>query len=224
MNLTNEIQNLLATRSALKQRTHRHTMDVFARLKKVMAEIAHEQWEKIKQVDSNVPILFQEKGAFEAQIQFSGDLLVFHQHTNTFTFPKDHPIHKNKKVKENPDRAYFGVILLYNFLADSFKYARMNDVGFCIGRIFVNAENHFFMDGNKPFSFLYEDFGVQELTDELLKAIVEQAMLGAIDDELMVPPFDQEQLISVGEKISRDGNMIIATSKKLGFPYTDSTD
>ena len=224
MNHTEEIHHLLATKSSLKQRTHRNTIEVFQRMKKVLELIAKEQFEKIKEVDSFVPVSYQSRSQFEAQIQFSGDVLLLQQHTNTFTFPKDHPIHQNPYVKSNPDHAYVGVIRIYNFLADSFKYSRMNDVGHCVGRIFVNSENRFFMDGTRPFSFLFEEYGQQELTDETMKEILEMAIKGAINDELTVDVFDQEQFISVGQKISQDGNIIIATSKRMGFPYNDATD
>ena len=40
-------------------------------------------------------------------------------------------------VKEDKNRSYCGVIHLYNFLADSFKYNRLNDVGYLIGRVFI---------------------------------------------------------------------------------------
>jgi len=224
MSHSEDIHQLLATKSSLKQRTHRNTIEVFQRMKKVLETIAKEQHEKIKEVDAFVPVTFQSRSQFEAQIQFSGDVLLLQQHTNTFTFPSDHAIHQNPYVKSNPDHAYVGVIRIYNFLADSFKFARMNDVGYCIGRIFVNAENQFFMDGMRPFSFLYEEYGKKELTEEVMKEILEMAIKGAIFDELTVTPFDQEQFISVGQKISQDGNMLIATSKRMGFPYNDATD
>ena len=80
------------------------------------------------------------------------------------------------------------------------------------------------MDGTRPFSFLFEEYGQRELTDEIMKEILEMAIKGAINDELTVDAFDQEQFISVGQKISQDGNIIIATSKRMGFPYNDATD
>lgn len=224
MTHSEDIHQLLATKSSLKQRTHRNTIEVFHRMKKVMESIAKEQHDKIKGVDAYVPVSYQSRSQFEAQIQFSGDVLLLQQHTNTFTFPSDHPIHQNPYVKANSDHAYVGVIRIYNFLADSFKFSRMNDMGYCIGRIFVNAENQFFMDGMRPFSFLFEEYGKKELTDEVIKEILEMAMKGAINDELTVPPFEQEQYISIGAKISQDGNILIATSKRVGFPYNDTTD
>ena len=40
-------------------------------------------------------------------------------------------------------RTYCGVINMYNFLSDSFKYNRENDLGYLIGRMFINKENTF---------------------------------------------------------------------------------
>ena len=74
-------------------------------------------------------------------------------HTNTF-YLKNHHIWNSSYVKEDKYRAYCSVINVYNFLSDSFKYNRVNDLGFMIGRIFINKEKHFFTEGNGRMSFL----------------------------------------------------------------------
>ena len=108
MNHSEDIHQLLATKSSLKQRTHRNTIEVFQRMKKVLESIAKEQHDKIKGVDAYVPVSYQSRSQFEAQIQFSGDVLLLQQHTNTFTFPTDHPIHNNSYVKTNPSAILLG--------------------------------------------------------------------------------------------------------------------
>ena len=65
-------------------------------------------------------------------------------HTNTFSFDKSHQIWNSSYVKEDEYKAYCGVINVYNFLSDSFKYNRANDLGYMIGRLFINKEKHFF--------------------------------------------------------------------------------
>ena len=31
-------------------------------------------------------------------------------------------------------------------------------MGYCIGRIFINKENHYFVEGKRQLGFLYNDF------------------------------------------------------------------
>lgn len=219
--LSQHIHDLLKTRSALKQSIFRNTNEQFLDMKRVIKTIQQEQSEKIGGIDPNVVVEYTENGSFEAQLKFSGDVLLFYQHTNVFTFPPDHFVYSLPYVKENPERAYFGVIHIYNFLADSFKYMRMNDVGYLLARIFVNSEDHFFIDGRKPLSFLFADLPNQVLNEDTMRRIVEHTMINTIDFDLMVPPFDQVAAISVGQKITRDGNTWLSTGKRLGFPYSD---
>ena len=58
---------------------------------------------------------------------------------------------KQKYVKEDKMRSFCGVIHVYNFLNDSFKYNRLNDVGNLVARIFVNKDKHFFVEGENIF-------------------------------------------------------------------------
>ena len=51
--------------------------------------------------------------------------------------------------EENPNRGFCGLIHIYNFLNDSFKYNRVHDLGYLIGRIFINHENHFMVQGKR---------------------------------------------------------------------------
>ena len=50
------------------------------------------------------------------------------------------------------------MINIYNFLADSFKYNRLNDVGYLVGRVFLNKDLHYFVEGKRQLGFLYNDF------------------------------------------------------------------
>jgi hypothetical protein len=43
---------------------------------------------------------------------------------------------------------YFGVVNVYNFLSDSFRYNRERDLGYLVARIFLNKEGHFFVQGS----------------------------------------------------------------------------
>lgn len=204
----------------LKQEVYRKTISSFALLKEVLKEIADDYRDKLKdKVDNNVLPVFQEKGLFEAEFKLAGDLLIFSMHSNVFVFNREHPIWQLDYVKTDPMNSYCGVLSIYNFLADSFKYNRYEDLGYLIARIFVNRENHFFVEGKRQTGEVVKDFGSDELTKENLKTIIEIAIQYAIDFDLLVPPYDQVKIVTVEQMHAEINHSRIQTGKRLGFKF-----
>ena len=204
----------------LKQEVYRKTISSFGLLKEVLKELAEEYREKLKdKVDENVLPIYQEKGLFEAEFRIGGDLLIFSMHSNVFVFNREHPMWKLDYIKDNPMNSYCGVFSIYNFLADSFKYNRLEDLGYLIARIFVNRENHFFVEGKRQTSEVVKDFGSDELSKEYLKDIIETAVQYAIDFDLLVPPYDQVKIANVEQMHAEIYHSKIQTGKRLGFKF-----
>ena len=156
---------------------------------------------------------------FEAQIYFSGDVLHFNHHSNVFTFDKGHPLWNSNYIRQDKKRAYFGMINIYNFLADSFRYNRANDVGVLLGRIFVNYEGHFFVEGRRQMGFLYRDVTKDVLDAEKIKNIIETSMIFALNFDLTVPEFKDSMLVSVKQLQTLNNEQQLGTSKSLGFRF-----
>lgn len=93
----------------------------------------------------------------------------------------------------------------------------MNDVGFLLARIFVNTENHFFVEGTRLMTTNYSDFGNQVLDEPVLEEVVQRAILQSLQIDLQVPAFEQVQAISVGQKMTEHANSGLFTGKKLGY-------
>jgi len=204
----------------LKQEVYQKTISSFALLKEVLKEIAVDYRDKLKdKVDDNVLPVYQEKGLFETEFRLGGDLLIFSMHSNVFVFNREHPIWQLDYVKSNPMNSYCGVFSIYNFLADSFKYNRLEDLGYLIARIFVNRENHFFVEGKRQSGEIVKDFGSDELTRENLKTIIEIAIQYAIDFDLLVPPYDQVKIVNVEQMHAEINHSRIQTGKRLGFKF-----
>jgi len=204
----------------LKQEVYQKSISSFALLKEVLKELADDYREKLRsKVDDNVLPVYQEKGPFEAEFRLGGDMLIFSMHSNVFVFNREHPIWKLDYIKANPLNSYCGVFNIYNFLADSFKYNRMEDLGYLIARIFVNRENHFFVEGKRQSSELVKDFGSDEMTKEYMKEIIETAVQYAIDFDLLVPPYDQVKIVTVEQMHAEINNSKIQTGKRLGFKF-----
>ena len=201
MNRKKKEENPLAgmiLKTNIKQEVYRKALSSFALLKEVLKELADEYREKLKnKVDDNVLPVYQEKGPFEAEFRLGGDMLIFSMHSNVFVFNREHPIWKLDYITANPMNSYCGVFNIYNFLTDSFKYNRMEDLGYLIARIFVNRENHFFVEGKRQSGELVKDFGSDEMTREYMREILEKAIQYAIDFDLLVPPYDQVKIVTV---------------------------
>ena len=215
----NELDGLIS-KTNLKQEVYQNTVRMFSIMKDVLIELADEYREKLRgKVDENVLPFFQEKGIFEAEFRIGGDLLIFSMHSNVFVFNREHPMWKLEYIKTNPLNSYCGVFSIYNFLADSFKYNRSQDLGYLIARIFVNRENHFFVEGKRQSSEAVKDLAVDELTKENLKEIIETAIKYAIDFDLLVPPYDQVKIATVEQMQVEINHSRIQTGKRLGFKF-----
>lgn len=212
-----EIQKILCEKSNTKQLVFHNTQKAFAQLKEVMKEVASDLFPCLAEDAPRVEIKYSEKGDVEALLKFSGDTLVVMMHTNVFDFDESHFITKSPYVKEEPLREFCGLIQVYNFLADSIKYNREQDIGYLIARIFINKDNHFFVDGKRPLSFLYSDIAKQEVSKESFRHIIEEAMLYCLNFDLLAPPLDAINYISVEQKNLMSYSSGMPTGKRLGF-------
>ena len=133
--------NLVKEKGVLKQDVFSNIILNFKILKSVLKEIGDELKDKMSEVDDRVIIEYKDSGEFEAQLRVAGDILIFQMHSNVFKFNLENSLWKSSYLSENQNRGFCGLINIYNFLNDSFKYNRSNDLGYLIGRIFINYEN-----------------------------------------------------------------------------------
>ena len=156
--------------------------------------------------------------------RISSDILLFVMHTNVFEFPRDHQVMKSPYIRELPGRSYCGVIRIYNFLADSFLYQRDQDLGYMIGRVFVNFEKHYFIEGKRELGMLYNNFNTSLITSESVQSIVESAIEYTTNFDLLTPPYDDVKMVSVGEMRNDMDKKTLVTGKRLGFRFQADTD
>lgn len=218
-----EIIQRLSEKSTTKYKVYDNTLAVFESIKKLVSDTSVDIKKSVNNLDITIPIEYVEKGKFELELKVAADLVLMTMHSNVFKMPDSHFVRQTKYVKEDPLRAYCGVINIYNFLADSFKYNRYNDVGFLIGRIFINHENHFFVEGKKQLGFLFNDFTNQVIDPEKIKNIINTSILFSIELDLIAPPFDAIQAISVGEMSQLTSSISLKTGKRLGFRFEYET-
>jgi hypothetical protein len=140
-------------------------------------------------------------------------------HSNVFEFDDKHPVWKTTYIKEEPLRSYCGTINIYNFLSDSFKYNRMNDLGYLVARIFVNKENHFFVEGKRQSGEVVRNFAIDTISPGIIRKIVETAIQYSIEFDLLVPLYDQIKMATVEQMHQKISHSKLVTGKRLGFGF-----
>jgi len=216
-----KILELIKEKSVLKQNIFYNTIKVFEIFKEKSKEISNELKNVVENIDKRISIQFKEINQFAFQLKVAGDLLEFYMHTNVFELEKSSPLYKSPYIKQNPLNAYCGIIYVYNFMADSFKYNRLNDIGVLIARIFINRENHFFIETKLPFASKFGNFSLEPINQYSIQEIIQELIIFAVQFDLKTPPFDAVKEISVNEINERTGWITLRTGKKLGF-ITDS--
>lgn len=216
---TRELFSVLNSKGKLKQQVYGKTLSAF-NLFKHEAEILAAQY-MMKQLPekAQITIEFHDRGQFEFRLKFAGDVLIFMMHTNVFEFSRDHEVMRSAYIKEDKKRSYCGILYIFNFLADSFKYNRLNDIGYLIGRIFINRENHYFVEGKREVGLLYSNFATATLNRQAVQSIIRSAMLYTINFDLLTPPYESMKEVTVSEMQTALDAMLIKTGKRMGFRF-----
>ncbi|MCF8233259.1 MAG: hypothetical protein K9G67_04855 [Bacteroidales bacterium] len=214
----------LTDKAQLKQKVYSNTLDTFGLLNLAMNSIVEDYRNFQKKNKETVPFELKPKGDFELELKFAGDVLIFLMHTNVFEFSRNHEVMKTSYVKEDKERSYCGVINIFNFLADSFKYNRLNDVGYLIGRVFVNKDMHYFIEGKREIGLLYNNFNTAVMNETSAREIVESAIRYTINFDLLTPPYENVKEITLYEMRSTLDSITLKTGKRLGFKFQADKD
>jgi len=209
-------------KGGLKLDVYNNTYESFKEMKFLAKDMIDNLRKKVVKVDKRILFSYSDHGEFEADLKFGGDMLVISMHTNIFEFPREHDIMNQSYIKQDVTRSYCGIINLYNFLADSYKYNRVNDLGYLIARIFVNKEYHYFVEGKRQIGLMYNNFSKAKLDRVAIKRILETAINYCVDFDLLTPVYDSIKVVSVSERL--ENSMNLRTGKRLGFRFQVDRD
>lgn len=219
-----QIIKLLKEKSVMKQDVFRNTIAAFDMVKKCVQEIASDLNTETQAIDKRIVVSTLETTSYATQLKVAGDMLEFFMHTNVFEFDKSNPMFKTGYVKQNEYNSYCGIINVYNFLADSFKFNRLNDLGYLVCRIFVNREMRFFIEAKGSMGIKYSSFSVEPLNKEQLHEIINDLIITAITFDLFTPPIEQIREVSVNEIQEKVSSINLRTGKRLGYGTSASYD
>ena len=215
-------------KGSLKQKIFQNTSEAFKLLREVIYAKDKYYRENYGPVNRKVPFTITDEGEFELRVQFAGDILIFLMHTNVFEFSRSHEVMQTQYIRDDKERSYCGMISIYNFLADSFKYGRVNDIGYMVGRMFVNKDMCYFIEGKRELGMLYPNFGKEKVDIGTIDNVVISEAIDRIRESVfrgsgIAEPMKQNkiftplvvQMISVGEK----AGMLDETLQKMSRYY-----
>jgi hypothetical protein len=215
----NLITGTLKEKSILKQKVYDNTLESFCMVKDILKNLAKELNTNLGGIDSRIRLEYTDRSNFDAQLKVAGDILLFSMHSNIFQFDREHPAWKTSYIQKNKMNAYSGIINIYNFLADSFRYSRLDDLGYLVARIFINHENQYFVEGKRQMGKLFTDFGNEVISKESLQIIISTAIHYCLEFDLLVPPYDTIKIATVGQAEAKIQHSRVITGKRLGFQF-----
>ncbi len=220
-----QIVEILSGKSNLKSKLFDKMQEVFSELKDLLGEISNDLDEALDELRENgkalnkrVKLEYRDRGKLEAELYFADDVLVFSLLPDIYKFDREHPINNNPYVG-GEGNVYCGIINIYNFLNESIRYNREEDLGYLVARIFINTQGAFFVEGKRQNFNKIEDFGKTQINRNALKNIVENAMLYALSFDLLVPRFESVKITTVEQMNKKIDSARMKTGKRLGFNF-----
>lgn len=210
------ILSKLQTTSKLKYNLFDSVVSLFAQLEEICKDVTLELQEADKG-EKPIPIKVEKINDYEFIFRVGGDVLVFILQSNIVKLPDDTYLAKSKYLKSDPDLNYFGQILIYNFLSDTLTFGRLDDPGYLIGRILINKENKFFLEGDRKIVFNFPELKDNPVTKEKMRSLIEDLILSALSNDLLAPAFHDIMVINYHQKLEHTSSM--GNPQKIGFDF-----
>jgi len=211
--LSNIVSKIQST-SKLKQNLFVQAMDLFQLLEQSSRTLA----EKLSAVcgpENIVPLKVEKINDYEFVFQAGGDVLVFILQSNIVRLSEETYLSKSKYLKSDASLNYFSQILVYNFLSETIKNERLDDPGYLLGRLMVNRENKFFLEGDRKMVYHFPELKENPVTEQKMHEFIELLLSAALDNDLLAPAFGDIMIITYLQKLEHTSGM--GHPKKIGF-------
>ncbi|MFN2429393.1 MAG: hypothetical protein ABR574_05215, partial [Cryomorphaceae bacterium] len=126
---------------------------------------------------------------------------------------------KSGYFTQDERRGYCASIRVYNFLADSFRFNRRGDVGYMVGRILLNRENRFIVEGKRELGVHFNDFASNVFDEASMTRVIDEMVKYCIGFDLLLPDFRSVQEISFEAASELKDTIQLKTGKRLGFQF-----
>jgi hypothetical protein len=215
-----QIKSLLEVKSTAKQITYKNLLKAFHILADESQRIIGQLKTSVIPGDDDVTIEYTVVNTHEFHVKLAGDLLIFVLHTNVVAMDTSHPVMQDPYMKEKEVNRYFGQIMIYNFMADSLKFNRINDPGYLLARLLINHEGRYVIEGDGHLATIANKISTQPIVEDELGILVKLALMLAIENDLVAPAFPDVRYITLFQKMERTLEM--GAGRKIGFQITMS--
>jgi hypothetical protein len=212
--MVSNIVSKLQTTSKLKYNLFESTEKLFGELEIICRELMQEIIQTNKE-EKPIPLKLEKINDYEFIFRIGGDVMIFILQSNIVRLPDDTYLSKSKYLKKDVSLRYFGQILIYNFLSDTLTFGRLEDPGYLIGRILLNRENKFFLEGDRKIVFNFPELKDNPVSKEKMRDLVEQLVVSVLENDLLAPAFQDIMLISYQQKLEHTSSM--GNPQKIGF-------
>lgn len=210
LNIVSKIQST----SKLKQNLFVQVADLFQLLEQSSRTLAR-KLEADCGPENLVPLKVEKSNDYEFSFQVGEDVLVFILQSNIVRLSEETYLSKSKYLKDDANLNYFGQILVYNFLGETIKNERLADPGYLLGRLMVNQENKFFLEGDRKMVYHFPELHENPVTEQKMQDFVELLVSAALDNDLLAPAFGDIMIITYLQKLEHTSGM--GHPKKIGF-------
>ncbi len=162
---------VLSSKSTANQQAFKSLNQTFGFFELQAAQLIQNLQES-KNTADDISLEINKLSAYELNLTVASNMIVLILHTNIATFDDQYANNKSAYVSKDINRRYLGQINMYNFMADSVRYNRVNDPGYLVARILINREDRFFVEGDQKLSFLYKDISVAPICEEDISALI----------------------------------------------------
>jgi hypothetical protein len=215
-----QIKSLLEVKSTAKQITYRNLLRAFEVLASESQRIVKDLTTKVNPGDEDVTVEYTRVNSHEFHVKLAGDLLIFVLHTNVVSMIGNHPVMQDPYMKLKEVNRYFGQIMIYNFMADSLKFNRINDPGYLLARLLINHEGRYVIEGEGHLTAIANKISSQPIVDAELSILVKLSLMLAIENDLVAPPFPDVRYITLYQKMEK--TLELGAGRKIGFQITMS--
>lgn len=208
------IYETLRGKSALNKKVMTETQQAFALLRECSEKTALKLREIIVSKKDELEAKVDDGGEHNFSVEIGPDVIAFTNVHDVSAPSADMACLKSDYVREDPSRAYFGQILVYNFLTTSYLQRKMDEPGYMVARILVNKDGRFTVEGVGKMAEAFSDLASNTVSKETMQKVVESCILAALAIDLMMPPADQIQIISLEAQFA---SKVTKEMEKVGF-------
>jgi hypothetical protein len=210
-----QIKDKLFGKAVVKYEVYKSLLNFFEHLKAESKQLCDRLSKEIAESGNSIEADYTEHSPFEFRLVVGGDTLVVVLQSNVVALNPEHFEMKSDYIKAQRPHVYFGQIVFYNFLTDSFRFNRFDDLGYLVCRIFLDKNENFMVEGHRQVQLAFGQMKDTPASSLNAKILMLAALNTVLDNDLQAPDFELVQVITLAQK--ENYTITAARGSKIGF-------